>query len=659
MSIQFVGVFALLATAPKPIDAPVTHVTVFSDRAHVTRTASVPAGTSRQLVWPLLTDHVDPATLSVGATGGVVERVDIARVEAEDFPRGEAQKLLADIERLDDQITRVRGERSHTAQVFETIRTLAPAAPEAGALKPVPKLNPTGWTSVLSFVESWSEKLQGTLRTFDEKLIDLFEARAPLADRARLLGGGGRRSGYRVTVTLANSRPAKIALSYVAHGARWYPTYDIQFAPDRGQVDISFAGLVSQESGEDWTDAALVLSTAVPATSTVFPKLYTWKIGERERFIPTPRAAVEYLRPPPPAAPVLSQTEDGEAALRQQLLARVSEVTPAADEVAIASPKPAAELGDAVGHALSGKRRYEFERRKYEERRRYARGDYDRAPVMTRPSAPPPEAYPSPVAAPRMKYRRGAPASTAYPAPAGPATGYIAETPQEGVGFAPPPGYRRPIYAPNLPVSLAGGYDLTFKSLRPETIQSGKGARRVALLTERWPVTVERKLFPALATEAYLVAEIKNPSQTVLPGGTANLFVGADPAGVARLSVVAPGEPFTLPLGLDRAIKPIRNVRQNTVEKGFFSKDEITEYVVTIEVANPYRVPVATRIIDQMPMTTDKNVELKLSATEPNASPNADTGALEWRVEIPASGKSTVTFSYTLRRPKGYRLHQN
>jgi len=235
---------------------------------------------------------------------------------------------------------------------------------------------------------------------------------------------------------------------------------------------------------------------------------------------------------------------------------------------------------------------------------------------------------------------------------------YKPPVPTEQIGLAPPPGWRAPTYDPNLPASLAGGWDLSYPSLAPETIASGKGARRVALFSRSWPVVAERKLFPALADEAYLVAEIKNPSKEALPGGRANLFVGADPAGTASIGTVAPGETFTLPLGLDRALKPVRNVKVTTVEKGLINKDEVNEYVVTTEVANPYRSPMALKLYDQIPLAGDRNVEIKLVKSEPAARVDEVKGELAWQVTVPPSGKTAVTFVYTLKRPKGYRLHQ-
>ncbi len=199
---------------------------------------------------------------------------------------------------------------------------------------------------------------------------------------------------------------------------------------------------------------------------------------------------------------------------------------------------------------------------------------------------------------------------------------------------------------------------MVFPAVAPDTVRSGQGDRRVALLSRSFPVEVSRKILPALAPEAFLVADIKNQGADPLPAGMAQLFVGADPAGIAELKVMAPGEVISLPLGLDRAIRPARNVQVTTVEKGVFSKDEVSEYVVTTEIVNPYRVPLAARIYDQVPLIGDKNVEIKLVRSEPAASFDEKTGTLLWRSQVAPFAKLVTTFVYTLRRPKGYKLGQ-
>ena len=158
----------------------------------------------------------------------------------------------------------------------------------------------------------------------------------------------------------------------------------------------------------------------------------------------------------------------------------------------------------------------------------------------------------------------------------------------------------------------------------------------------------------AAATAASIGARVE-----WVPGGEAQLFVGADPAGQARLGVVAPEEPFTLPLGIDPAVRPVRNVRLVTREKGLLDKQDVTEYRVTLEVANPYAFPLALRLHEQWPLSRDQNVEVKLLRTEPSAERDEDKGTLLWRVSVPPSQKLTVSFVYSVRAPKGWGLAQN
>ena len=143
----------------------------------------------------------------------------------------------------------------------------------------------------------------------------------------------------------------------------------------------------------------------------------------------------------------------------------------------------------------------------------------------------------------------------------------------------------------------------------------------------------------------------------MLPGGEAHLFVGEDPAGQAQLQLISPGQSFTLPLGLDRAVKATRNVVVVETEKGVLSKDDHSEYRVTLEITNPYKAPISTRVYDQWPTTSDEHLEVKLLKTEPYAIQHKPENVLEWQVTVPAGGVTKLSFVYSLKRPKGWKLH--
>lgn len=633
--------FGALATA---LDAPITSVTVYSDQARVVRTAQLTLTGSQRVELPLLRGPVEASSVRVEAEGAEVARVDLRTVSPETLLATEARKVLDTLDKLEDQLSRTRSEREACSAQLAALQGLRPQPPPEPSDRdkaPPPRLDPSGWSAASAFLIDTLSKLQGKLRELDVRLQELGQERERLLQEASRLGGAPRSPGLEVAPTLSGSGPVKLTLTYVTRSARWYPRYELQLAPETNRVQVSFFGLVSQESGEDWQDTALTLSTAIPTTATALPKLATWKIGQRERFIPTPAPLVRPASPPPPLPPPLPEEAQETEVLRQRLAARVQAAKSGMlDTSGAESNLPAQPATIDVGSTVTGTR--------------------------VRPQAAPPP--PPPAAAPAPEYPmedqqfleeivvtgKDAP----YESLAGGSRSPVPTT-TVGVGLAPPAAWRRPAVDPRLPASLAGNYDLAFSSARRESIPSGGGGRLVPLFAETWPVKTERKLFPALAKDAFLVAELQSPSRQVLPGGEASLFVGADPAGSATLKLVSPGERFTLPLGVDRAVRPVRNVSLVQSEKGVFNKDEETLYRVTVEVANPYAFPLPVRIHDQWPLTRDEDVDIKLVRSEPVAKQDKVKGTLEWELTVPASGKTVVSFEYTLRHPKGWRLSQS
>ena len=646
-------VFALAA-----IDAPVTQVTVFTDQARVVRTASVPLNGAQSVEFPPLRDTADLASVRVEAAGAEVRRVDIERIEPEKLRTEEAKKVLAEIESVDVELDRLNQERTALIAARDGLLRLTPTVPSGDPLKAAPKLNSSGWQQGTQFTADQLGKVQVKLREGERAQKKLIERRAALLEEARKLGNPQTTSGWKVTAQVFGTGTATFTLTYLVRAAQWTPTWDLQLQPETNTVNLSLAGMVAQSSGEDWSNATLLLSTAIPNHAVKVPRFMTWKIGVSDRFIPTPSPVYSPLAPAPPAqTPAVARSEEDLVRSRLQRLGISAMGT---------TPSPI-EVGFDQGggrYDRSGKH-IEFSDDTIEGD--LTRPDGDSYPAKQKPkdarrrsaAPPPPPPVPSAPMAPSVAPMR---AMESVAVEVGNADLDSDESerapPVSTFSLAPPPAWRPPQFGADSPVTLAAGYDLSFTSLQKETVPSERGSRRVALWSAQWPVSVERKLFPALTTDAFLVAELKNPSSQVLPGGPAQLYVGADPAGTARLKLVSPGEAFTLPLGIDRALKPVRNVQVVEATHGVFSKEEVGTYTVTIELANPYRAPIAVRVADQFPVTDQKEVETKLIDSKPTAIQDAKKGGLEWRLTIPPQQKQVFSFTYTVKRPRGWKLQQ-
>jgi hypothetical protein len=634
------------------LEAPVTQVTVFTDQARVVRTAQVSVNGTQSIEFPSLRNSLDVSSVRVEASGAEVTRVDLERITPEKLRTDEAKKVLAEIEKLDTELERLSLERQALTQQSDALHRLAPVAPTGDPLKAAPRLNAAGWAAAAQFSPEQLTKVQTKLRGVEKSVKQASEARAKWLEEARKLGNPQTMSGWKVTAQVSGNGPATLTLTYLVRGAQWTPTWDLQLQPETNTVNLSLAGLVTQTTGEDWTQAALTLSTAIPSHAVKVPKLATWKIGVADRFIPTPTPLYSPIAPPPPL--VQARYARSEEDLVRARLARIGIAGPIGNSTPVTSRSPTnMDFADAE---IEGELAQPEDIVVADKRKKPTRDSFG---SRNAPGAPPPPPAPSmaPMAqvAPVVTMEEQAFAVNE----ASVTTSALGRSePVATFSLSPPPGWRPPMFGPDSPVTLAAGYDLLFVSLQKETIPSGAGTRRVALWSAQWPVSVERKLFPALTPDAFLVAELKNPSQQVLPGGPAQLYVGADPAGTARLKLVSPGEAFTLPLGIDRALKPVRNVQVVEATQGVFSKEEVGTYVVTIELANPYNAPVAVRVLDQFPVTDQKEVETKLIESKPTATQDGKKGSLEWRLTIPPLQKQTFSFTYTVKRPRGWKLQQ-
>jgi uncharacterized protein (TIGR02231 family) len=132
------------------------------------------------------------------------------------------------------------------------------------------------------------ESLETELRSLRAKLAKF---RAPPRRQSRLV---------RIRLLLHAKEPVQLQLTYMVTGAAWAPSYDARASVEaKGQemtLQLSYFGLVTNSTGEDWEDAKLALSTAQPATGGQPPALPTLRVGWKEEPV-YPYAAMERSMP--------------------------------------------------------------------------------------------------------------------------------------------------------------------------------------------------------------------------------------------------------------------------------------------------------------------------------------------------------------------------
>ncbi|HLC82651.1 MAG TPA: mucoidy inhibitor MuiA family protein [Bacteroidia bacterium] len=85
-------------------------------------------------------------------------------------------------------------------------------------------------------------------------------------------------TNYRVIITVSAdvATNGTMNINYMLQDAGWSPSYDLRAKAAGGNMQLTYKAQVYQNTGIDWNDVKLTLSTASPNQSNVKPVLNTW-----------------------------------------------------------------------------------------------------------------------------------------------------------------------------------------------------------------------------------------------------------------------------------------------------------------------------------------------------------------------------------------------
>src|SRR6185436_14172619 len=173
---------------------------------------------------------------------------------------------------------------------------------------------------IFDFITSRSRNLQSELLKISRERRELAKELDRLRRDLRNAQSARPRQRYVVTVELEVSAAGdfELELMYMVNGAGWMALYDLRLA-EGGNLEVAYLAQVTQNTGEDWPDVALTLSTAFPALSLVIPELEPWYIrayAPPRLAQPAPKA--RGMVPGAPAAAPMPASFAAGAAMQEQ-----------------------------------------------------------------------------------------------------------------------------------------------------------------------------------------------------------------------------------------------------------------------------------------------------------------------------------------------------
>jgi uncharacterized protein (TIGR02231 family) len=287
--------FALCSAAwaaPLPARSNITAATVYLDRAVVTRSAALELATTgiTEVTFEKLPAHLLDESLQVSGRGAAqVTLLDVtARAAYVDFTPNERVKALEDELRSLAKQRQVLDDRAAVlAAQHTTLGRIEAAATAAPTKDSAPRLSIDESAKLLTFLGEQLTKIgaeKQELSTRGEELAAKIDAAQRQLNELR---GAGGRSYKTVTVRLDASTAGALDLtiSYAVPGASWSPSYDARVNSNEKSIALTYSGMVRQNTGEDWKDVALTLSTARPSLGGAAPEQRPWAL---DVFLPRP-----------------------------------------------------------------------------------------------------------------------------------------------------------------------------------------------------------------------------------------------------------------------------------------------------------------------------------------------------------------------------------
>jgi len=535
---------SVLCLSAAPVDSHISAVTVYQDRAVVTRTATVQlSGGTVELVFANLPQTLNEQSLQVSGKGtaqATILDVSAKQTFVDYTPNVRVKELEDQLRALAKQ---TRGINDHATLLNATSATLdrMEAALFAPPTKDVPRPDLNQFTASLAYLNEQKAKLTTDRSALDEQREDLQNKITTVQNQLNELRGAGGKAFKTVTVRVAAAQAGSldVLLAYTVPGASWVPSYDARVMSAERIVQLDYFGLVRQGTGEDWKDVALTLSTARPSMGGAAPVLNVWNL---DLWV---------------AQPMLDMVRR---------------------EKAMKMNAPAA--GGAVNmQSLTSN-----------------------------------------------------------------ADGYVTASELKDASFA-------------TATIEAGATSASFKIAVSSTVASDNSPQKVPITSASLKAAPEYLTVPKRQAAAYLTSKVVNSSDFPLLAGAMNVFLDGTFVATSGLRTVMSGEKFDLALGVDDGIAiKHKRVTKFTEDTGLTNSGKRITYEYLITVQNNKKTAERVIVADQVPLSRNEKIVVKLLSPDAKDVKPTDEGTLKWSLDLKPGEKRELTVKFTVEFDNGVNV---
>jgi hypothetical protein len=619
----FIGIQA--QERSQDISSKVKQVTVFLKGAQVTRqaTVSIPPGVTL-LKFKNLAPQIQEQSIQAEGTQGI--RILSVAFQVNYFEENKKPEKIAALEAERKRLLSLLKQEQSQEEVYKEEENILKTNKSIGGTSKGVEIEQL--KIAMDYFRQRLLDIKQKLFEIDKNIRRLSEEVAKIEAQLKEMSASKEQTSGEITVKVSSkvAVQSNLSLKYLVNDAKWFPSYDIRAKSIQSPVTITYKANVSQQSGEDWENVELTISSANPSLGGERPSLKTWVLGFNNSYSNSMRirgiSTVGVGSNAFVQGRVVS-VEDGSFLPGVNVVVKgttIGTVTDASGNYFLALPSDASSLVISfIGMkteevSLNGRRQVDVS---------LALDALQLSEVM--------------VVGYGTSQKRDV-------------TGSVSTIDGEE--------YNR--YVPRVtksivatPVMKQTNFEFTIDE--PFSIKSDGEVRATDMIEYELAALYEYFCIPKVEEDAFLVAKIIDWDEYNFIEGEASLFFEGKFIGKSVLDTRNASDTLTLSLGRDANVMVKREKVKDLTSKQAIGSNQKVVYAFDISIRNKKAYPISIVIEDQIPIPNTKEIDID-KVEDSNAEYNEETGLLKWKRVIKSGTTESIKLRYSVKFPKNSNI---
>ncbi len=434
-----------------------------------------------------------------------------------------------------------------------------------------------------------------------------------------------------------------ISIHYFQNNVKWYPSYTLRADLNKKSLSINLYAMISQETGEDWENLDILLSTAIPLQNCDIPEIMSKRIKEKkaEIILKKPR---EQLRAKLAmnkdisfaAVKSIAGAPEMQAEKYEELSEQVFEDKKNAASAGLASGVPSRK--EARSEQIAGQKKLKNVQEPatgeeiFKTKELIANIDNNISPVFSLDNV----------------------------------TGYYydlfnylqdAFNPDEIASPGKAVNVNQ-LFLNEIPLlNSMGGYDYRYKvKSRKNLVPSINIPSKISVEINEMPIDLVYITIPIEKESVFLKATFSNKGENPFPAGPAQVFLENNLIGDIIFPTLGQNEGTSISLGIDKDIKVIRKENKKRETKGIVGKGIVSTFDIEIELISYKNESVQIEVIDRIPKINNNEINIFNINYNPKPSKTTLRKILLWDLTLEPNKKKIIKYSYSIKHPENFNL---